>query len=124
VKKEEKTRKIAAGSKRARGFKKSETCAPSSRAVRDHHARVPLGISTALFPIPRRFDPIRSLLKACFALYKGHFVRDHPWKSLGWSDDRRFRPDGREPTRNPKIGPRTQKRIEPKSSSQEAFDAT
>jgi hypothetical protein len=62
----------------------------------------------ALFPIPRRFDPVRSLLKARFALYKDYFVGNHLWESLGRSDDRRFRPDGLEPTQNPKIGLETE----------------
>jgi hypothetical protein len=96
---------------------------PSSRAARDDHAQVPLGILTALFPIPCGFDHIRSLLKARFALYKGHFVGNHLWESLGWSDDRRFRPDGREPTQNPKIGPETEE-LNQSRSHKEAFDAT
>jgi hypothetical protein len=49
----------------------------SSRAARDGHARVPLGIPTACFPISREFDPFRALPEARFALYKGHFARNH-----------------------------------------------
>ena len=71
--------------------------------------RVPLGIPTALFPMPRGFDPVRSLLKTRLALYKDHFVGNHLWESLGRSYDQRFRPDSREPTRNPKAGLRTKK---------------
>ena len=66
---------------------------------------MPLGIPTALFPIPRRFDPISSLPKARLALYKDHFMGNHLWESFGRSDDRRFRPDGQRPTQNPKTGP-------------------
>ena len=91
--------------------------------MRDDHARVPLGIATALFPIPRGFDPIRSLLNARFALYKGHFVGNHLWESLGRSDDQRFRGNGREPTQNPKIGLET-KKLNQSRSHKEAFDAT
>ena len=107
---------MVAGSRKAQGLKKE-------KLARDDHARVPLGIPTALFPIPRGSDPIRSLLKARFALYKGHFAGNHLWESLGRSNDRRIQPDSREPTQNPKTGPGTEK-IESKSFSQEAFDAT
>ena len=84
---------MAAGSKRNRGLKKGKL------------ARVPLRTPTALFPMPHRFDPVRSLLEARFALYKGHLARNHLWESLGRSGDRRFRPDGQRPARNPKTGP-------------------
>uniref|UniRef100_A0A2N9FJU9 Uncharacterized protein n=1 Tax=Fagus sylvatica TaxID=28930 RepID=A0A2N9FJU9_FAGSY len=74
-------------------------------AARDRHARVPLGIPTALFPMSREFEPVRSLLEVRFALYKGHFARNHLWESLGRSGDRRFRVNGQKPARNPRTGP-------------------
>jgi hypothetical protein len=105
---------MAAGSKRNRGLKKG-------KLARDYHARVPLGIPMALFPMPRRFNPVRSLPEARFALYKGHLARNHLWKSLGRSGDRRFRPDGQRPARNPK-NRSGDRRIEPESFSQETLD--
>ena len=47
------------------------------KLARDDHVRVPLGIPTALFPMPRGFDPVHSLPKARFVLNKGHFARNH-----------------------------------------------
>jgi hypothetical protein len=61
---------MVAGSKEERGLKRQ-------KLPRDDHAPVPLGIPTALSPIPRGFDPFRSLLEARFALYEGHFARNH-----------------------------------------------
>jgi hypothetical protein len=89
---------MVAGSKEERGLKRQ-------KLARDDHAPVPLGIPTALFLMPRGFDPFHSLPEARFALYKGHFARNHLWESLGRSGDRRFRPDNRGPTRSPKIDP-------------------
>ena len=66
---------MVAVSKKARGLKKK-------KFARDDHARVPLGIPTALFPIPREFGPIHSLPEARFALYEGHFARNHPREGL------------------------------------------
>jgi hypothetical protein len=96
---------MAAGSKKARGFKKPRTLTPPSRAARDGHARVPLGTPTALFPISREFEPVRSLPEACFALHKGHFARNHLWESLRRSGDQRFRLDDWRSARKPKTGP-------------------
>jgi hypothetical protein len=107
---------MADGSKRARRLKKT-------KLARDDHALVPLGIPTALFPIPRGFDPFHSLPEARFALYKGHFARSHLWESLGRPGDRRFRPDNRGSTRNPKIGPEV-KKLNQRRSYKEAFDTT
>ena len=61
---------MVAGSKEERGLKRR-------RLARDDHAPVPLGIPTALFPISRGFDPVHSLPEARFALYEGHFARNH-----------------------------------------------
>jgi hypothetical protein len=107
---------MATGSKKARGFKKR-------KLARDDHARVLLGIPTAFFPIPHRFDPVRSLLGARFALYKGHFARNHLGESLGRSDDRRSRSDGWEPARNPKPGPGIEK-LNQSRSYKKALDVT
>ena len=63
----------------------------------------------ALFPMPRGFDPVHSLLEARLALYEDHFVGNHLWESLGRSDDQGSQPDGRRPTRNLKTGPETGK---------------
>jgi hypothetical protein len=97
VKKEEKNSRDGCWLEEGSSLKKE-------KLARDDHARVPLGIPTALFPLPRGFDPVRSLPETRFALYKGHFARNHLWESLGRSGDRRFRPDGRRSTRNPKTG--------------------
>jgi hypothetical protein len=59
---------MVAGSKEERGLNRR-------KLARDDHAPVPLGIPTALFPIPRGFDPFHSLLEARFALYEGHFAK-------------------------------------------------
>ena len=61
---------MVAGSKEERGLNRR-------KLARDHHAPVPLGIPTALFPIPRGFDPVHSLPEARFALYEGYFARNH-----------------------------------------------
>ena len=65
---------MVAGSKEERGLKRRKL------------ARDPLGIPTALFPIPRGFGPVHSLLEARFALYEGHWARNHPREGLGQSD--------------------------------------
>ena len=70
---------MVAVSKKARGLKKV-------KLARDDHARVPLGIPTALFSLPRGFDPVHSLPEARFALYEGHFARNHPREGLEQSD--------------------------------------
>ena len=70
---------MVAVSKKARGLKKV-------KLARNDHARVPLGIPTALFPIPRGFGPVHSLLEARFALYEGHWARNHPREGLGQSN--------------------------------------
>ena len=56
------------------------------KLARDDHAPGQLGIPTALFPIPRGFGPVHSLLEAHFALYEGHWARNHPREGLGQSD--------------------------------------
>ena len=61
---------MVAGSKEERGLKRQ-------KLARDDHAQVPLGIPTALFSLPRGLDPIHSLPEARFALYEGHFARNH-----------------------------------------------
>ena len=71
---------MVAGSKKERSLNRR-------RLARDDHAPGPLGIPTALFFIPRGFDPFRSLREARFALYEGHFARNHLLESLGWSGD-------------------------------------
>ena len=70
---------MVAVSKKARGLKKK-------KLARDDHARVPLGIPTALSPIPRGFGPVHSLPEARFALYEGHLARNHPREGLGQSN--------------------------------------
>ncbi len=86
-------------------FKKQGTRASPSGAAHDGHARVPLGIPTALSPMSREFEPVRSLPEVRFALYKGHFARNHLGESPGRSGDRRFRVNEQKPTRNPRTGP-------------------
>jgi hypothetical protein len=86
-------------------FKKPRTRASPSCAAHDGHARVPLGIPTALSPMSREFEPVRSLPEVRFALYKGHFARNHLGESPGRSGDRRFRVNEQKPTRNPRTGP-------------------
>uniref|UniRef100_A0A2N9HXA2 Uncharacterized protein n=1 Tax=Fagus sylvatica TaxID=28930 RepID=A0A2N9HXA2_FAGSY len=86
-------------------FKKPGTRASPSCAAHDGHARVPLGIPTALSPMSREFEPVRSLPEVRFALYKGHFARNHLGESPGRSGDRRFRVNEQKPTRNPRTGP-------------------
>jgi hypothetical protein len=61
---------MVAGSKEERDLNRR-------KLARDEHAPGPLGIPTALFPIPRGFDPFHSLPEARFALYEGHFARNH-----------------------------------------------
>ena len=70
---------MVAGSKKERGLNRR-------RLARDDHARVPLGIPTALFLIPRGFGPVHSLPEARFALYEGHWARNHPREGLRQSD--------------------------------------
>ena len=70
---------MVAVSKKARGLEKK-------KLAHDDHARVPLGIPTALFPIPRGFGPIHSLPEARFTLYEDHFARNHSREGLGRSD--------------------------------------
>jgi hypothetical protein len=53
----------------------------------------------------REFEPVRSLPEVRFALYKGHFARNHLGESLGRSGDRRFRVNEQKPTRNPGTRP-------------------
>jgi hypothetical protein len=96
---------MVAGSKESRSLKKPRTRASPSCAAHDGHARVPLGIPTALSPMSREFEPVRSLPEVRFALYKGHFARNHLGESLGRSGDRRFRVNGQKPARNPRTGP-------------------
>jgi hypothetical protein len=86
-------------------LKKPRTRASPSCAAHDGHARVPLGIPTALSPMSREFEPVRSLPEVRFALYKGHFARNHLGESPGRSSDRRFRVNEQKPTRNPRAGP-------------------
>jgi hypothetical protein len=86
-------------------FKKPGTRASPSGAAHDGHARVPLGIPTALSPMSREFEPVRSLPEVRFALYKSHFARNHLGESPGRSGDRRFRVNEQKPARNPRTGP-------------------
>jgi hypothetical protein len=94
-------------------FKKPRTRASPSCAAHDGHARVPLGIPTALSPMSREFEPVRSLPEVRFALYKGHFARKSPrGKSSGgpviedFESTDRNRPETLEPVRRSKVGPK------------------
>jgi hypothetical protein len=96
---------MVAGPKGELEFKKPRTRASPSCAAHDGHAQVPLGIPTALSPMSREFEPVRSLPEVRFALYKGHFAGNHLWGSLERSGDRKFQVNGQKPARNPRTGP-------------------
>jgi hypothetical protein len=78
---------MVAGPKGELEFKKPRTRASPSCAAHDGHAQVPLGIPTALSPMSREFEPVRSPPEVRFALYKGHFAGNHLWGSLERSGD-------------------------------------